>query len=312
MPANVISYFSYKGGAGRSTLAYNTIPLMINEHIHPTKEHPVVVVDMDIDSCGMSYLLGIPAKDIRGDACVQHILKEGCDTRVAGCIQDHAFLKHLIPVGNKFNYADNDAVLFLPAKDNKNINQDTVYGNYEGPGPFTECMRSFIDACENHGVSTVILDSAVGYQATANVSNTLADTIVCCMRPTKQFVDGTVRYLESLDSDEDSPIGGGEKRIIIVPNVIPQTQMSIDGLEYPSTAISYFRSLLSDVLDRDEDDDIQYAIDMMEGNGVDFGIPALPSFMWREGQLCSMTKLDEDEQHVLVRYRKLAGVICDF
>ena len=54
-----ISYFSYKGGAGRSTLAYNTIPLLANNHFRPTKESPMIILDMDIDSCGMSYLLGV-------------------------------------------------------------------------------------------------------------------------------------------------------------------------------------------------------------------------------------------------------------
>ena len=38
----IISYFSYKGGAGRSTLAYNTIPLIARNHLHPTKENPIV------------------------------------------------------------------------------------------------------------------------------------------------------------------------------------------------------------------------------------------------------------------------------
>ena len=45
----IISYFSYKGGAGRSTLAYNTIPILASEYFRPTKESPMIVVDMDIE-----------------------------------------------------------------------------------------------------------------------------------------------------------------------------------------------------------------------------------------------------------------------
>ncbi len=307
--AKVISYFSYKGGAGRSTLAYNTIPLLLKNHIKPTKDHPVVVVDMDIDSCGMSYLLEVPAKDIHDKACVQYVLKEGCDCEGFNSISEHPILKNLIPVGNKFNYEDNDAVLFLPAKDNKDINEATVYGNYDDATPFDDRMTSFIDACEDYGVSTIILDSAVGYQATANVSNRLANIIVCCMRPTKQFVDGTTRYLKTLDSDEDSPLGGGDKKIIIVPNVIPQEATIIDGHKYPDHAIAYFRSCLSEVFEEQECDDIEYVLTMLEGKNEDFGVPALPSFMWREGQLCSQKTLDELEMKVLDRYNKLAEII---
>ena len=54
-----ISFFSYKGGAGRSTLAYNVIPILAAEYIQPTAESPIIVVDTDVDSCGMSYLLKV-------------------------------------------------------------------------------------------------------------------------------------------------------------------------------------------------------------------------------------------------------------
>ena len=72
----VISYFSYKGGAGRSTLAYNTIPILAKYHLHPTKDHPIIIIDTDLDSCGMSYLLGVDA-DVKDDCCTQDLLKNG-------------------------------------------------------------------------------------------------------------------------------------------------------------------------------------------------------------------------------------------
>ena len=111
MSTKVISYFSYKGGAGRSTLAYNTIPLLARNHFCPTKESPLIVVDMDIDSCGMSYLLDVANEAIKEDACVQYILREGCDPSRADSISNHATLKKLIPVGEKFGYPVNEAIL---------------------------------------------------------------------------------------------------------------------------------------------------------------------------------------------------------
>ena len=64
-------------------------------------------------SCGMSLLLGIHDADVADDACVQAILENGCDMAVADTISQHATMKKLIPVGKKFGYYDNDAVLFL-------------------------------------------------------------------------------------------------------------------------------------------------------------------------------------------------------
>ena len=298
MRTKVISYFSYKGGAGRSTLAFNTIPLLLNEHIQPTADAPVVIVDMDIDSCGLSYLLDVQADQIQDDACVQYILANGCDA------EDMTIFNHLIPVGNKLGYALNEAVLFLPAKDNRNVNK-TSHSNYEDDN-FLKRLENFVDACEEKNVPAIILDSAVGNQATALVANNLARVIVCCMRPTTQFVEGTARYLQKQDSDDATVTG--RKKCILVPNVVPQGQVEIDSLLYPSYAIDRFYQIFSDFIgDRDEDADWQYNAEMLDPDA--FGIPAVPSFMWRESQLYTQDRLDECEQIALERYRKLAGII---
>ena len=304
MKPKVISYFSYKGGAGRSTLAYNTIPLLLNEHIQPTKESPVVIVDMDIDSCGLSYLLGVQADQIQEEACVQHVLSNGCDAIAQNSISEADVLKDLIPVGNQLGYSINDAVLFLPAKDNRNVKNDT-HSNYEDD-KFLEKMKSFVEACSNYNVSTIILDSAVGNQATALISNKLARVIVCCMRPTTQFVEGTARYLQTQDTDEATVTG--RKKCILVPNVVPQGDVIIDNLKYPSYAIKRFFQIFGEFIDnRDEEELWQYNSEMLDSEA--FGIPAVPSFMWREGQLYTQDTLDECEQVALERYRKLAGII---
>ena len=301
----VISYFSYKGGAGRTTLAFNTIPLLAREHLHPTKEAPVVILDMDIDSCGMSYLLEIKKDEITDENCVQYLLKEGCDNTVFGSLSEHPTLSKLFPVGNKFGYEDNGAILFMPAKDIKNVD---INGNYgDGNNPFKARLESFIEACKLHNVPAVILDSAVGNNATANAANSIANIIVCTMRPTTQFVNGTVRYLETLDSDEGAPISG-RKKIVIVPNVVPQDEVTIDGQRYPQKAIDRiidkFRPLVSD---RDDDDDITYEIGMLDTD--EFGIPAVKSFMWREGMLYMQDVRNDNEELALTRYRKLAALI---
>lgn len=304
MNPKVISYFSYKGGAGRSTLAYNTIPLLLNEHIQPTKEAPVVIVDMDIDSCGLSYLLGVQADQIQEEACVQYVLANGCDPTRQSSIDKADVLKDLIPVGNQLGYAINEAVLFLPAKDNRNVQKNT-HSNYEDDNFYVR-MKSFVEACSYYNVPAIILDSAVGNQATALITNKLSSIIVCCMRPTTQFVEGTARYLQTQDTD-DATITG-RKKCILVPNVVPQGEVVIDNLRYPSYAIKRFFQVFSDFIDdRDEDECWQYNAEMLDQDA--FGIPAVPSFMWREGQLYTQDKLDEYEQVALERYRKLVGII---
>lgn len=304
MKPKVISYFSYKGGAGRSTLAYNTIPLLLNECIQPTKSSPVVIVDMDIDSCGLSYLLGVQADQIQDTSCVQYVLANGCDTTPCDSINEADVLKDLIPVGNQLGYALNEAVLFLPAKDNRNVKNNS-HSNYEDDN-FLIRLQSFVEACGNYNVPAVILDSAVGNQATALVANSLAKIIVCCMRPTTQFVEGTARYLQKQDTDEATITG--RKKCILVPNVVPQGEVNIDNLNYPDYAITRFFQIFGEFIDdRDEDEDWEYNTEMLDRNA--FGIPAVPSFMWREGQLYTQEILDDSEKIALERYRKLANII---
>lgn len=300
----VISFFSYKGGAGRSTLAYNTIPLLAKEHLHPTKEHPIIIIDTDLDSCGMSYLLNVDA-DVRDDCCTQDLLKNGLKSlERPEFIWQHPNFKDLFAVGDHFGY-DKESILFLAAKDVKNVDDQ---GNYnDANNPFEERLRNFINLCKYYKVPAVILDAAVGNNATANATNQVSNTVVCCMRPTIQFVNGTVRFLKAL---EQCGSFDGHKKIIAVPNVIPQEEVVVDGKKYPDYAIQRITTQFNMLKDNaPEDSGITYNLDMLDKK--EFGIPAIKSFMWREGQLCTQEELNDNEQVALERYKKLAAIISN-
>jgi cellulose biosynthesis protein BcsQ len=303
-----ISFFSYKGGAGRSTLAYNVIPILAKEHIQPTAESPIIVVDTDVDSCGMSYLLKAEKK-VTDTNCIQHLLGTPFDGKPTSSIKTHPFLSQLIPVGNAYGYPDNDAILLLPAKDNKNIGKDAKNNYSEAGGPsYMESLKSFLKLCDRaYDIPAVIFDSSVGNTALANISNEAATVIVCVMRPTIQFVNGTHRYWEGVENDEKMLTG--DKHIVLVPNVIPQNQVEINGLMYPDTAISKIR----DDFTTDFEDSFmnEYHFDMLDPK--EFGIPAVDRFMWLEDALYTKNEedLNDNEKKALGRYRKLARVIAD-
>ncbi len=307
-----ITFFSYKGGAGRSTLAYNTIPILAGEYYKPTAEEPIIVVDMDIDSCGMSYLLRAETR-ITEKTNVQALLSNGCDRTRVRRIKDHPFLKDLIPVGNAYGYDDNEAILLLPAKDGKLINENSG-SNYNDD----KCLvrfETFLDMCESLDVPLVVIDSAVGNTLTANISNEVSNIIVCCMRPTTQFVNGTKRYLCSLEAivyepgtEVDSKSLSQQKDIIIVPNVVPQDRIVINDLQYPDYTINRVRTEFNKAFGGDSQKH-KYHFDLI--NGDEFGIPALGRFMWREDRLYKQSNLTEAEQKVLSRYNKLAQIIYE-
>ena len=54
-------FYSYKGGSGRSTTALNTINHLIKE-IGASPEHPILLVDADLESAGATYFFGFENK----------------------------------------------------------------------------------------------------------------------------------------------------------------------------------------------------------------------------------------------------------
>ncbi len=303
-----ISFFSYKGGAGRSTLAYNVIPILANEFFKPTSERPMIVVDTDVDSCGMSYLVKVDKKDIKADNCVQYLLGTGCDNSVYSSIKKHPFLSKLIPVGKAYGYYDNDAILLMPAKDGMAIAGNDNYGDKNNP--FSQKLENFLEACRGFDIPAVIFDSAVGNNATANISNEASDVIVCCMRPTTQFTEGTLRFWMGVENMNDGEIGKNfsPKDIILVPNAIPRGESVINGVKYPDMAYSKIRN---NFVQRFDTDDVfhTYHFDMLDKQ--EFGIPVVDRFMWCEDVLYTQAEINPDEQVALDRYKKLAGIIYD-
>lgn len=302
-----ISFFSYKGGAGRSTLAYNIIPILAAEHIKPTADSPIIVVDTDVDSCGMSYLVKAE-KNVTDTNCIQHLLGNPFDNKPTHSLKDHPFLSQLIPVGNAYGYPENDAILFLPAMDNKNISKNAKSNFSEaGDASFIQRMQSFLKYCDKcYDIPAVIFDSSVGNTALANVSNEVSTVIVCVMRPTTQFVNGTRRYLLGVENDEK--MLSGDKHIVLVPNVIPQDEITINGLRYPDAAIS---KICNDFDDFEDDTNNEYHFEMLDED--EFGIPAIQRFMWLEDTLYTKKAedLNDNEKLALERYKKLAKTIFE-
>ena len=55
----VISLYSFKGGAGRTLCTANLVGLLARE-IAASKDAPIVLLDMDLDSAGLTIMLDQP------------------------------------------------------------------------------------------------------------------------------------------------------------------------------------------------------------------------------------------------------------
>ena len=298
-----VSCFSYKGGAGRSTLAINVVPFLA-EMLGATEDRPFVLVDMDIDSCGLTYLFNLDAnKAIREDSVQSWFhpkfpnMPIVDDEDESESALEHDMFKRLFPVGDFFGFRPR-AILCLPANPGQTMGNESNYDAAQSGS-----INTFKSMCKELACG-VLFDSAVGNQLTANWSNRCANYIMCCMRPTKQFREGTNRFFD----DYDNRARG--KKIIVIPNVVPTDPLQIrdggDVRHYPDFAK---KSILADFKDNVSAGNNSYFLDLLEGDK--FGVPKIDRFMWQEGVLKKESDLTALEHVAIDRYREIASIIVN-
>lgn len=288
-----ITFYSYKGGAGRSSTTLNTLPYLV-QSLHATSNAPILVLDMDLDSAGMTYLLGLDIhfKD-RYDVKSFLMGDENWSEAPASSLDAHEFYKKFVPVGEILG-VENEAVMFLGVDDGKPVDNNQMDGTKEGV--FNKLNRF----CRKNGIKAVVIDSSAGDQFSAVLSTGAANDIVCCMRPTMQFRIGTFNYLHRL-AEKTS-----EKRVVLLPTVVPNLDKEIDGEPQRSKAIK-------NITERAEDLTInEVCMDFVSEEL--FGINEVERFKWKEGVLYKeglAADLSQDEQEACKRYKKLASVLAE-
>ncbi len=287
-----ITFYSYKGGAGRSSTTLNTLPYLVKS-LKASANAPILVLDMDLDSAGMTYLLGLDIH-FKGRYDVKSFLmgEETWSENSMGSLDAHEFYQKFVPVGEILG-VDNEAVMFLGVDDAKPVDNNQMDGTKEGV--FNKLSRF----CRKNGVKAVVIDSSAGDQFSALLSTSAANDIVCCMRPTMQFRIGTFNYLHRL-SEKTS-----EKRIILLPTVVPNADKEIDGEMQRLKAINNIAERVEDL----SIDDV--CMDFV--NEESFGINEVERFKWKEGVLYKIgqeSTLSADEKMATARYEKLANVIA--
>ncbi len=302
-----ISCFSYKGGAGRSTLALNVVPFLA-EKLNATPDQPLILVDLDVDSCGLTFLFDLANKPRIATMNVQHLFGKGGSIPQAEedeDIHDHSVLSGLFPVGEFFGFEDK-AIVCLPARPQARLSE-TEKGNYDYSD---KNFADFVRVCRDYDCAGILFDAPVGGQCTANWANQYASHIMCVMRPTQQFRKGTDRFFD--DYDRTNARG---QNIIVIPNVVPTDELTIKGKDengkeeirsYPNYAKEDIQKIFADNIERHNN---RYNMELVTGDV--FGIPKVDRFMWQEGVLRNVprTELNEHERLALKQYEKVADII---
>ena len=296
---DITTFFSYKGGAGRSTTCFNTLPFLAEE-CGAHKNAPVLLLDMDIESAGMTYLLG-QEKFFEGKFDVKELLKgeEVWGIQKQGPITEHPLYKKFVPVGKMLGLEDDYAVMFLGVDDtSEKLDPRKILGTME------EVMSKLSKFAVNHNAVAIVMDSAAGDQFTAKLAVDLSDKIVFCMRPTHQFRIGTFNYLHRLAAKYGK--AGRDKTVVLLPTVVPM-DAEIEGVSMLSSAVEDIDRRLEDI----EYLEVESAFVQKDC----FGINEVTRFKWKEGvlyKLSSQGELTPDEKEGYKRYQKLAKILYEW
>lgn len=225
----VITCFSYKGGAGRTTAAANiaaALASMVENvgSIETPLQRRVAIVDLDVFSAGTHRLFGISNEHLEqfaasGRPCVQDYLRQqmapSSYVQEGGIKLDDPFMKEFRQVRGGRDNCHPDFTLFpaRPDPDTKFVVQK------QHENVLIELLMEL--ETQNRGFDYVILDGESGTRQMADIALRLADVVLMFFRLTWQHIEG------SLNTAADFLKKPTPKDFYLIPTCVPL----VDGAE---------------------------------------------------------------------------------
>jgi cellulose biosynthesis protein BcsQ len=212
-----ICFYSFKGGAGRTVCIAN-IAGTLSQRMGATREHPTLLMDLDLDSAGLTILLEQQKRFENSPWSTNKLLQEEIALDVDP-IREKFFSEHMVDVSRELG-AVPGTVRFIGGE----IKGAASLSVPEGRA--LDLLLDFIDRCVENGNQGLIMDSASGWQSTAMLSHFVSDVVVYCCRLTHQFIDGTKLQLEKFI--ELCEARGRVPSIVLLPVAVPPSHPDWD------------------------------------------------------------------------------------
>ncbi|MGB9179547.1 MAG: AAA family ATPase [Pyrinomonadaceae bacterium] len=219
----VITCFSYKGGAGRTTAAANIAAALasISENVGSIDvplRRKVAIIDLDVFSAGTHRVFEISNENIEqfvkeGRPCVQDYLREQMApsryVEEGGIMRDHPFMGNFLMKRGGANNCHPEFTLF-PAKPDPDV-RFIVQKQHENV--LIELLMEL--ESKEHGFDYVILDGESGVRQMADIAVRLADVVLMFFRLTWQHIEGTLNT--AIDFEKKN----FKKPFYLVPTCVP-------------------------------------------------------------------------------------------
>jgi cellulose biosynthesis protein BcsQ len=284
--SKVVTFYSFKGGAGRTVCTANVAHFIAKKR-QATPENAVLLLDMDLDSAGLTIML---------DHFETYRNLECSSTRIATGkfevrLNDNrdSFRGSLKDISNKSD--DPRTVLFLGAR----VVGDDVL---EATGGVRANIRNLFDVCDEEGIGTVLIDSASGQQEVAQICHDVSNVIVYCCRLTRQFILGTKWNIESFMKQRKLR-AGKVPDVIIYPVAVPASRENWKKTYEAAMAELQF---MANVVRREG---------LASARVVEPVLSEVESFKWEETILVNKESPTDDEIAALASYSNLADAITE-
>ncbi|MCH5157380.1 MAG: hypothetical protein J1G02_05875 [Clostridiales bacterium] len=338
----IVSFNSYKGGACRTTTCYNTLPYLA-EKLKATSHNPVIVFDVDLDSMGLTNLLGesdaiqkLVSKDrVAKPYSARHLFIDDTDgiNRDLGMYDLESvenanwYFKYFTKVGKKLGLKDEGSVLFCGADSAADTITDEQFQKQKDNPPLRLLISKLMDMGDN-APRAVVFDCASGVQQTTLSVLSSIDCAVMCMRPTDQFRIGTSEYLlDKIPAKINRFNGGKSRKIVLLPTSVSPNTVSESDPNYKNAVVELqnlkkkaFKKIneqiIEPILDALDDGSVlgyELNIKMInQAEGIE-GIPEVERFKWEESKLLYALDetLTEQEKLLKSRYEMLAQVLVE-
>jgi cellulose biosynthesis protein BcsQ len=262
----VITCFSYKGGAARTTAAANIAAALSSIRKVGSIDSPlgrkVALIDLDVFSAGTHRVFDIENKDIEDLGSfpfVQDYLREqmapSAYATKGGITLDHKLMTQF-RMGRGAQDNCHPQFTLFPAKPDPGV-RFVVQKQHEN------VLIELLMELESRGFEYVILDGESGTRQMADIALRLADVVLVFFRLTWQHIDGTLNTAKKeFEENPESPY----KSFYLIPTCVPLVAVTDDVYQEGAAGLGDLRRLTDEIPSRSDLD--QFATDRAENAGV--------------------------------------------
>jgi len=206
--AEIVSFYSYKGGVGRSLSLANVAALLAR------RGRRVACIDFDLEAGGLHTIFGIEAADIRYTLLDLLVAIRPPDVSAA-----------VINVSERLHLQTEGQLLLLPTVSET----DKVKKALGSSSDLLMLLGSIIDrVIYLYNPNYILIDSRSGFAELASASILKADRLACVLRPNRQNAEGLRMLFDILEALPNSPA-----TFLVLSQVpdLPETTARIEKLQ---------------------------------------------------------------------------------